>query len=109
MIQQVNFSMFCNAFVDMNRDSNFSYEAKKMIYEFLDENYPNYKLDVIEICCSYSESDITDVLNSYNIDIDELTIDNDEVEIIGLIVDYLSENTSLVGVTQDNKFIYADF
>ena len=47
-------SQFSDAFYKMNRGNAFSYEAKNLIYDYLDE-LENYELDVIGICCDFAE------------------------------------------------------
>ncbi len=50
---------FQDAFTDMNRESNFSYEGQKALFEYL-ENYEEetdeeIELDVIALCCEFTE------------------------------------------------------
>ena len=47
-------SQFSDAFYKMGRGNQFSYEAKNLIYDYLDE-LDNYELDVIGICCEFAE------------------------------------------------------
>ena len=47
-------SQFSDAFYKMGRGNQFSYEAKNLIYDYLDE-LENYELDVIGICCEFAE------------------------------------------------------
>jgi hypothetical protein len=59
MIQTIGFSQFCDAFRNMNRDNNFTYEGKKALFDYL-ENYEEetgtpVELDIIALCCEYSE------------------------------------------------------
>jgi transketolase C-terminal domain/subunit len=49
-------SQFSDAFYKMGRGKQFSYEAKNLIYDYLDE-LENYELDVIGICCEFAEYD----------------------------------------------------
>ncbi len=55
----VNFSQFCDAFRSMGRNENFSYDGKKALFEYL-ESYEedcdeDVELDVIALCCEYTE------------------------------------------------------
>ncbi|MEK9207103.1 MAG: hypothetical protein AAB922_01375 [Patescibacteria group bacterium] len=59
MKQSVNFSQFCDAFRNHDRQDQFSYEAKKALFEYLesieDDTETETELDVIALCCEYSE------------------------------------------------------
>lgn len=70
----LNFSKFCNEFRDMNRQNQFSYEAKRELFNYIKENYPdNYELDVTELCCDWNEEELDTVLKDYGLDtIEEL-------------------------------------
>lgn len=112
MYQSVNFSDFVNAFRSHDRDNQFSYEAKRMIFDYI-EDYERdtgepVELDVIAICCDFSELSLQDVLNSYNIT-DEVLTDDNEAELLGEVTDYLSENTCLLGLTPQNTFVFQSF
>jgi hypothetical protein len=77
MKQTVNFNNFCDAFRDMGRNENFSHEGKHALFDYLVEIETDMDkeidLDVIALCCEYSEDKIVDILQDYNIDsIEEL-------------------------------------
>ena len=59
MKQSVNSYQFEQAFKNMNRDSNFSYEGKKALFDYLEQYEQDcgteIELDVIALCCEYSE------------------------------------------------------
>ena len=97
MIQQVTRSMFQDAFRDMNRKENFSYEGLNLLFDYLEEMDPNYDLDVIALCCEYSEETEEEIRENYSID------EGESVE------DYLNENTSIVGQTKSGSFVYLQF
>lgn len=50
---------FHQAFFDMNRSNNFSYEARKALFDFFEEleedSGQEIELDVISICCDFAE------------------------------------------------------
>jgi len=58
MYKTINEYEFRQAFKDMNRDS-YSYEGYTALYEFLDEacssDDKGFELDVIAICCDFTE------------------------------------------------------
>lgn len=59
MVKTINLYDFERAFVDMNRANNFSHEGKKALFEYLEgleeETGTPIELDVIALCCEYSE------------------------------------------------------
>ncbi len=59
MKESVSFSRFSDAFQDYNRDSNFSYEGKRALYDWLEEYEDStgeeQELDVIALCCDFTE------------------------------------------------------
>jgi hypothetical protein len=61
MYQNVGFGGFCDAFQSMGRNDQFSYAAKRAIFDYLEEYEDStgtpVELDVIAICCDYSEYD----------------------------------------------------
>ena len=52
---------FCDAFRDMGRGDSFSYEGLKALYDHLlqyeEDTGEEIELDVISLCCDYSEYD----------------------------------------------------
>ena len=111
MKQTVNNSAFHDAFVSYGRTDNFSYEARDMLFDYFEElesdTGEEMELDVIAICCEYTEDSLEDVIANYSIDVSEC--EDDEASQIEAVTDYLNENTSLVGVTSDNTFVYLGF
>ena len=59
MKQTVNEYQFERAFADMGRLSQFSYEGRQSLYEYFEEYEDStgeeIELDVIAICCEYTE------------------------------------------------------
>ena len=62
MKTNITFSAFCDAFRDMGRNDQFSYAAKRALFDFLEEVAPDMELDVIALCCDYCESDIDSII-----------------------------------------------
>ncbi len=105
MKQTVYLSDFRDAFRDMNRAENFSYEGLELLYNMFEESDENMELDVIAICCDFNEDDWESIANNYSIDIEDCE-DEDEKE--KTVEDYLNDNTFLVGKTNEG-FIYQAF
>ena len=97
---------FRDAFVRYGRADQFSYDALGLIYDYFESADPDYDLDVIAICCEFSEQSPAAIAADYSIDIDEN--ENDE-EIAGEVLSYLEINTHVIGETDDGKFVYIQF
>jgi hypothetical protein len=77
----LTFSDFCSYFNRAGCGDQFSCKAMEWLYDFLEENNPDYDLKVIELCCDYVEMDYEELKDQYEInDIEEL---NDKTVLIG--------------------------
>lgn len=55
------------------RRGTFSYKGLGYLYRYLEELEPEYELDVVSLCCEYSEDSIEDALAQYDLkSLDEL-------------------------------------
>ena len=110
IVQTVNLYQFRNAFRDMNRNSNFSYEGLEVLFDYLEEYSDStgepVELDVIALCCDYAESSIDELIEQYDIDVSDADGDEDEIE--SIVKDYLEYRTSVCGEVEGG-FVYADF
>ena len=71
MKQTINQSQFNDAFTNMNRESNFSYEGRNALFDYLEEYEDStgdeIELDVIALCCEYSEyKDLAEFQRDYS-------------------------------------------
>jgi len=111
MKQTINLFDFRRAFKDHDLD-NFTYEGLNLLFEHLEgferDTGEEFELDVIALCCEFSEMSLSELLESYGITDEKLTDDN-EAELLGLATNYLSDNTLLCGVTENNNFLFQDF
>ena len=70
MKQTVYLSDFRQAFKDMNRQEQFSHYGLEALFNWL-ESYDHmgdgaeYELDVIALCCEYSESTLEEIANDH--------------------------------------------
>jgi len=92
MYQTINFGGFCDAFRALGREDQFTYEAKRMLFDHLEEVDPDHELDVIALCCAYAEEEELDVRQNYSIE--------------GDVLDWLQDNTIVLGVTQAGSVVY---
>ena len=66
MKQTVYLSDFRQAFKDMNRQEQFSYDGLEALFNWLeDDDFNEYELDVIALCCDYSEATLEEIANDH--------------------------------------------
>ena len=111
MKQTLNKDQFRFAF-DQVRPNQFSYEAQGMLFDYLEEIDEDMELDVIAICCDFTEGDFQEVANELDDDETELAQECeglDEDETAQLIAEKLEDKTTVLGVTSSNTIVYANF
>lgn len=68
MKETVSLYRFRDAFVDCGRKDNFSYEGLEALFEYLteleDDTGNEFELDVIGLCCDYTEYESIDDFNN---------------------------------------------
>lgn len=84
-------SQFMDKFKQHDRD-NFSYKGYQVLFNYLENIDSDYELDVIAICCEYTESSIDDALKDCGLD----------------SLDELKDNTTVLEV-DDETIIYANY
>lgn len=62
---EISFEQFVDAFKKCNRD-NFTYDGYRVLFDELDDD--EYCLDVIAVCCDYSEYTEDELVNDYGLD-----------------------------------------
>ena len=98
MKQTIYLGDFRDAFIRAGRKENFSYDGLKVLFDYLEEIAPEYELDVIELCCEYSEMTLEEVNEAYE----------EEFETLDDATKWLNENTIVCGET-DNSIIFAAY
>ena len=102
MKRNVNEYDFVRSFDEMNRGDNFSRAGRFALFEYLtdleDDCGIEFELDVIALCCDFSEYTLEEYNNAYDT---QYTEDNYEEEI--------SNNTILINYYDENKFIIQDW
>jgi hypothetical protein len=100
---------FERAFVDAGRKDQFTYEGLRLLFEYFEEYEEStgeeVELDVIALCCEYSEDTPEAIANNYW---DRDSVPDDEDELRDQVREYLEANTTLVGETSTG-FVYACF
>ena len=108
MKQSINFNQFCDTFRSMGRENQFSYEAQQLIFDYLEECNPDYELDVIAICCEYSEDSAAQIADLYGLEFSSIKEGDTDGERDHVLA-YLNDHTSVVGVTPSGSIVYAQF
>jgi hypothetical protein len=91
------------------RPDNFSYDGLKVLFEYLEEYEMDIgeelELDVIGLCCDFSESTFEDIAALYNVEIDTNENEDEQKQ---QVIDFLQSEGAYVGETL-NSIIYKDF
>ena len=98
MKQSIGFCQFVDAFRDHGREAQFSYQAKRALFDYLedlgDDIGEEIELDVIALCCEYAEyASATDAFEDYNSD--ELTGEDENAK-EETALDYFRDHTALI-------------
>lgn len=95
-------------------NDNFTYQGLGILFEYLEElseeTGENIELDVIALCCDYTESDVESIIEEYNIDVSDVDItdmDQDEIDNakMEIVREWLQERTVICG-EYDSTFVY---
>lgn len=109
IVQTLTKSSFVDAFKQSSRKDQFSYEALKAIFDYLEEysdsTGENVELDIVGICCDWAEMTWQDIATSYDVDLSQC-VDDDER--IGEVEDYLCRNTQYCELSEGN-FVFIQF
>ena len=104
MKQTVNLYEFREAFRAIRPD-NFSYEGLDILFEYLEQLGEDIgeeiELDVIAICCDYSEDDFQVVAEQFELDVP--TYDVDPLE---SLCEKIRDKTGFAEYTSDNTIVY---
>ena len=110
MKQTINFSQFTDAFKAIRPD-NFSYAGLKTLFEYLEQyeeedTGEEVELDVIALCCEYTEYEsIVELKSAYD-------HDNELKDIVDVeeIVEYFTDRTTVITINKGlHGFIIQNF
>lgn len=98
IVKTFDFQDFISQFRRYGRKDQFSTEGLEVIFNYLSDCYSDssFEMDVIAICCEFQEMTEEEIRQNYDIE------DWQEVE------DYLNDETSVVGKTE-NGFVFVQF
>jgi len=92
----VDIHMFRDEFRKYDRYDSFSYEGYEVLFDYLEELEEScgeeWELDVITMCCDWSEEPLQDILDNYNLE----------------TLEELEEQTTVLHV-QGDMYIYQAF
>jgi hypothetical protein len=99
---------FLRAFEDAGRGTQFSRVALFELFDYLEQlesdSGVEIELDVVAICCDYTESTYAELIEQYDIPIDSDYGESEETQ----IVDWLNDRTSVVAML-DYSVVYLNF
>ncbi len=108
MKQTIGLSQFTDAFMAI-RPNNFSYDGLVWLFDWIEEQENNegieQELDVIALCCDFSESSYEEVIKDYDLADEEY---EDPETMQQAVIDYLNSETIIVGY-DDDKIVYLNF
>lgn len=91
------------------RREDFSYHGLKELFNYLEEYEDStgeeVELDVIALCCDYSEDTWQEIAQNYDIDLTEAELGGEKYEIVR---EYLEDQGVLVGEVEGG-FVYRNF
>ena len=98
---------FRTAFSQLRPD-NFTYDGLAVLFDYFEDceqDGEEFELDVIAICCDFSEDDYSTIANDYSIELEDDLEDEEKMQIVKR---YLEDEGVLIGET-DNTFVYRQF
>ena len=106
-----NASQFRDEFNRAGRGGQFSYEALGLLFDLFEEVTPDDELDVIGVCCEWSEESPADIARNYSIDLNgaDPEADDYEEQCVAIVVDHICEHTTIAGVTDAGAIVYANY
>ena len=108
MKQTVYFNDFQRAFEALRPD-NFTYEGLTALYDFIiqceDDTGIEHELDVIALCCEFSELSIEEIIRTYGIDCDD--VEDDSID--QAVMDYLCDNTTVLPQLSNGSIVFVNF
>lgn len=103
MKQEINEYEFAQAFKDYDRDY-YSYEGYQALYDYYNE-FEDFDLDVIAICCDVSEYDKEELLNDYEYLVDHEE-DEDKEDYLNILIEHLEMNTTIIKLDNGSYLVW---
>jgi hypothetical protein len=110
MKQTITLTQFQDSFNRMDRGSQFSHEALEVLFNYIEQYEQDcgveIELDVIALCCEYSEAHPEDIAKNYNI---ALYGTETPEELASTVLETLYDHTTVAGVCPDGAIVFAQF
>ena len=106
MKKTINFQDFTDAFKNMSRENQFSYEGKRALFDYIEdfeqETGEECELDVIALCCEFSEyKNLSELQENYP-DVKDLEDLEEKTQVI-----FIDDRSEVEGGS--GRFIIQDF
>jgi hypothetical protein len=102
---------FREAFKRAGRGDQFTYDALGIIYDYIEEyeseTGEEIELDVIGICCEWSESTPEEIIEAYDTDINTEGMTEDEIA--AAVFEWLNDETIVASTTSAGNLVYVQF
>ena len=106
----ISFFEFCAAFRSMNCNNDFSDDGKRALFDYLEEvedrTGEQIELNVLALCCEYSEDHWADIADHYQIDLPDCSDDDECMAAVG---EYLDSRNILIAGLDNGLFVYRIF
>jgi hypothetical protein len=104
-------SQFRDEFHRAGRKDQFSYEGLGLLFDLFEEVDPDMELDVVAVCCEFSEESPAEIARNYSIDLNDADPEADDYEeqCLAIVVNHISGHTTVAGVTKAGDIVYAAF
>ena len=104
MKRTIDYYDFVDEFNRYDRANHFSRDGLNQLFNYMEEVNSEYDLDVIALCCDFSQCSLDEFLDAFNIDaeIDDLSTDEDKAE---AITEYIGRRGFWYSLVEDGKEI----
>ena len=87
-----------------NKDNGFSYEGAQALYNYFEINWLEMEFDAVALRCEYSEYTEEEIVADYAYLLEEEE-GGDREEYIEMLIEIISDNTSILTVDNDTYII----
>lgn len=104
MKYELDRSEFTNLFAQYNRADNFSFTALDALYDHYEEMDENMVVDIIAICCEWSEYTAEEAIGQYShiLDEDDIKEAREADNLDEYVQEELSEHTTVLPASNGN-------
>ena len=110
MKQTINFNDFYKAFQD-SRPSNFDKAGLEILFnsieQFEEDTGVETELDVIALCCEFTQASIKEIRDAFCIDISKENPSQEDID--ETVMAYLEERTNVCGTCDHGEVVYQNF